>query len=156
MIYTEKTKQAMILAFTAHEKQVDKSGIPYIYHPIYVAERMEDEETTIVALLHDVIEDTNITLSDLKKIGFDFNVIEALTLLTHKNEISYYDYVKNISRNKIATKVKMADLEHNMKLERLNKITDKDLERVKKYKECYSYLKNVLDEDKYCTKKFGK
>ena len=140
MIYTDQTKKAMKICFEAHKNQVDKVGLPYVYHPLHVAEAMNDENTTVVALLHDVIEDTNITIDDIISYGFDEEIVEALKCLTHDKNVDYYDYIKIISFNKIATIVKLADLEHNMDLNRLNNITEKDLDRVKKYKNCYQYL----------------
>ena len=88
MIYTRKTKQAMIIAYQAHAGQIDKTGIPYIFHPLHLAEQCEDEDTTIVALLHDVVEDNeNYTFETLKEYGFDDKIIEALKLLTHQKNI---------------------------------------------------------------------
>ena len=83
MIYTKNTKKALKLCFAAHKEQTDKSGIPYVFHPFHLAEQMETEETTIVALLHDVVEDTDYTLADLTEMGFDRAVIEAIALMTH-------------------------------------------------------------------------
>lgn len=142
MIYTEMTKKAIKLMFEKHKDQVDKSGIPYVFHPFHLAEQMDDEETTITALLHDIVEDTDTTFDDLRKLGFSDNVINALKLMTHDKNIDYFEYVKNISKNPIARKVKIKDLEHNMDTSRLDEVTDKDLERVKKYKKCYKYLLN--------------
>ena len=70
MIYTEQTKKAMKLCFEAHKEQVDKCGMPYVFHPYHLAEQMTDEDTVVAALLHDVVEDTEYTLEDLKEIGF--------------------------------------------------------------------------------------
>ena len=140
MIYTEMTKKAIKLMFEKHKDQVDKSGMPYVFHPFHLAEQMDDEETTITALLHDIVEDTDTTFEDLRKLGFSDNVINALKLMTHDKNIDYFEYVKNISKNPIARKVKIKDLEHNMDTSRLDEVTDKDLERVKKYKKCYKYL----------------
>ena len=142
MIYTEMTKKAIKLMFEKHKNQVDKSGMPYVFHPFHLAEQMDDEETTITALLHDIVEDTNTTFDDLRKLGFSDNVINALKLMTHDKNVDYFEYVKNISKNPIARKVKIKDLEHNMDTSRLDEVTDKDLERVKKYKKCYKYLLN--------------
>lgn len=142
MIYTEMTKKAIKLMFEKHKDQVDKSGMPYVFHPFHLAEQMDDEETTITALLHDIVEDTDTTFEDLRKLGFSDNVINALKLMTHDKNIDYFEYVKNISKNPIARKVKIKDLEHNMDTSRLDEVTDKDLERVKKYKKCYKYLLN--------------
>ena len=141
MIYTPKTKQAIKLCFKAHEGQVDKSGLPYAHHPLHLAEQMDDEDSTIVALLHDVAEDTKYTLKDLKGMGFGDAVIDALTLLTHDENVPYMDYVREIRKNPLATKVKLADLKHNMDLTRLNhEPTEKELQRRKKYQEAEKIL----------------
>lgn len=136
------TKKTIKLMFEKHKDQVDKSGIPYVFHPFHLTEQMDDEETTITALLHDIVEDTDTTFDDLRKLGFSDNVINALKLMTHDKNVDYFEYVKNISKNPIARKVKIKDLEHNMDTSRLDEVTDKDLERVKKYKKCYKYLLN--------------
>lgn len=112
MIYTEMTVKAMRLAYEAHLGQVDYNNIPYIYHPIHLAEQMEDEVTCTVALLHDVVEDTEFTFADLEK-EFPAEVIEALRLLTHEAGEDYFDYVRKIKTNPIAKCVKLADLKHN-------------------------------------------
>ena len=80
MIYTEKTKAALKLCFEAHKNQTDKSGMPYVFHPFHLAEQMKDEKTTIAALLHDVVEDTDYTIGDLEQMGFSPDVLEALKL----------------------------------------------------------------------------
>lgn len=136
MIYTSKTKQAIKLCFKAHEGQVDKSGLPYAHHPLHLAEQMDDETSTIVALLHDVVEDTDYTIEDIKDMNFGDDVMRALELLTHDEDVPYMEYVKLISSDPLATKVKLADLEHNSDLSRLNREpTEKDLERIEKYKD---------------------
>lgn len=132
MIYTEQTKKAMIIAYNAHHGQVDKSGVPYIFHPIHVAEQMETEEECIVALLHDTVEDTNITFEVLEK-EFSATVIEALKLLTHDESIDYFDYVRKLKSNSIAKKVKLADLYHNSDITRMENPTEKDWKRKEKY-----------------------
>lgn len=143
MIYTEKTKHAIKLCFKAHAGQFDKSGIPYAHHPLHLAEQMEDEDSTIVALLHDVVEDTKYSLKDVKGMGFGDNVIEALELLTHDPEVPYMEYIREISTNLLAMKVKLADLEHNSDVSRLNHApTETDLRRIEKYKQAMAYLKN--------------
>ncbi len=133
MIYTEKTKKALKLCFEAHKNQVDKSGAPYVFHPFHLAEQMETEQTTIVALLHDVVEDTNYTLEDLSKMDFGQAVIDALSLLTHDDKVEYMDYVLAIKQNAIAKAVKLADLRHNSDLSRLDVIDQKALKRREKY-----------------------
>ena len=112
MIYTPYTIKAMCIAYTAHREQVDYNGVPYIFHPIHLAEQMDDEVSCAVALLHDVVEDTEITMEQLAK-EFPPEIIEPLKLLTHDDETDYFDYVRRIKSNPIAKKVKLADLAHN-------------------------------------------
>ena len=133
MIYTNLTKKALKLCFEAHRDQVDKTGIPYVYHPFYIAEQMTDELSTVCALLHDVIEDTEYTFDDLSKMGFPKEVIEVLTLLTHDESVPYMDYIKNLSVNQTARQVKLADLRHNSDLTRLDEIDSYSLKRNEKY-----------------------
>ena len=142
MIYTENTKKALKLCFEAHKEQKDKSGLPYVFHPFHLAEQMEDEESTVVALLHDVAEDTDHTLEDIAAMGFSRNVTEALALLTHDETVPYMEYVKALRNNPIARRVKLADLRHNSDLHRLNadQIDEKALARVKKYAEAIRLL----------------
>ncbi len=142
MIYTEKTKKAMKLCFEAHKDQKDKSGLPYVFHPFHVAEQMTDENTTIVALLHDVVEDTDYTLDDLRGMGFGDAVIDALALMTHGSAVPYLEYVAKLKDNPIARQVKLADLRHNSDVSRLDHVDDKALQRVKKYAQAISLLEN--------------
>lgn len=118
MIYTPLTQKAMLLAYDAHHGQLDKGSVPYIFHPIHLAEQMPDELTTIVALLHDVVEDTDLTLDDIAG-DFPPAVIDALRLLTHKPGTNYLDYVRALRNNPIAATVKRADLLHNSDESRL-------------------------------------
>ena len=140
MLYTEMTKKALKLCFDAHKDQVDKSGIPYVFHPFNVAERMMDEDCVIVALLHDVVEDADYTLDDLRAMGFSEAVLEALELMTHKPNVPYMDYIAKLKENPLACEVKHADLRHNSDLSRLGVITEKDLQRVKKYEKAMELL----------------
>lgn len=133
MIYTEMTKKALKLCFEAHKDQKDKSGIPYVFHPFHLAEQMETEETTIAALLHDVVEDTDFTLEDISEMGFSKDVTDALALLTHDDDTPYMEYVAKIKGNPVAKAVKLADLAHNSDLSRLDEVTEKALERREKY-----------------------
>ncbi len=114
MIYTALTNKAIRIAYRAHQGAVDSSGIPYILHPVHLAEQMTDEYTTIVALLHDVVEDTFVTMDDLRAEGFPEEVLEAIGLMTHTDGSPYLEYVAAIKKNPIATAVKLADLRHNM------------------------------------------
>lgn len=140
MIYTQKTKMALKLCFEAHKNQTDKSGIPYVFHPFHLAEQMKDEATTIAALLHDVIEDTDYTMADLEKMGFPADVLEALELLTHNDDTPYMEYVAKITDNPIAKAVKLADLEHNSDLSRLDVVDEKALKRREKYRQAFCLL----------------
>ena len=140
MIYTPLTKKALKISFKAHKDQMDKSGMPYIYHPFHLAEQMNDEYSTCVALLHDVVEDTDITLDELTSEGFPAEIIDALALMTHDDKVPYMDYVRKIKTNPIATKVKQADLEHNSDLTRLDNVDDAALERKNKYRQALFIL----------------
>lgn len=146
MIYTDMTKKALRLCFDAHRDQTDKSGMPYVFHPFHLAEQMDTEETTIVALLHDVVEDSSYTLEDLKEMGYPASVIDALALMTHDPSVPYMEYVKAISTSAIASRVKLADLKHNSDLSRLNKIDEKALARVEKYAAAIKLLESVACE----------
>ena len=141
MINTQLTRKAMIIAYNAHMNQFDKAGVPYIYHPIHLAEQMETETECIVALLHDVVEDTDVTFKDLEK-EFPKDSIEALKLLTHDKKVDYMEYIKAIKKNDIAKKVKIADLIHNSDETRLENITLKDISRKEKYKKALDILEN--------------
>ena len=121
----------------------DKSGLPYVFHPFHLAEQMEDEDTTIVALLHDVIEDTEYTIEDLQKAGFTQNVISAIALMTHDPQMPYMEYVRAIKSNPIARAVKLADLRHNSDMTRLDIITQRDEERAQKYLDAIVILEEV-------------
>lgn len=140
MIYTALTKKAMRIAFEAHKDQTDKNGMPYIYHPIHLAEQMSDELTTCVALLHDVIEDTDMTFEQLEAAGFGAEIIAALRLMTHDEDVPYMDYVAEIKKNAIATKVKLADLKHNSDLSRLDYVDEKAIIRAEKYRKAMDLL----------------
>ena len=148
MLYTELTKKALKISFDAHKDQVDKSGMPYVFHPFHLAEKMDDEYSVCVALLHDVAEDTDITTDDLAREGFPQEVIDALLLLTHDDSVPYMDYVRKIKTNPLATKVKLADLEHNSDLTRLDKVDDAALRRADKYRQAMFLLRFTEPEEK--------
>ena len=134
MIYTELTKKALKLCFEVHKNQLDKSGMPYVFHPFYLATQMSDEICTVCALLHDVVEDSDYTLDDIQKLGFPSEVTDALSKLTHDAATPYMEYVREIRTNPIAKKVKLADLMHNSDLSRLDTVDEKALKRIEKYK----------------------
>ena len=143
MIYTPMTRKAMKIAYNAHAGQADKTGIPYIYHPIHLAESMSDENSVITALLHDVAEDTNITIDDLAREGFHEDILTALTLLTHNPAEEYMDYISRLSTCPLARKVKLADLRHNSDVTRLDSIDEKTARRLEKYSRAIRLLEAV-------------
>ena len=133
MLYTAQTRRAMQIAYAAHHSQFDKSGVPYIFHPFHVAEQLATEEEIVTALLHDVVEDTGISLQQLAEEGFSPAVIEAVRLLTHDEAVPYLDYIDALKTNPIARAVKLADLRHNSDLSRQRDASDKTLKRLEKY-----------------------
>ena len=140
MIYTDNTKKALKLCFEAHKEQTDKSGLPYVFHPFHLAEQMPDENTTVTALLHDVVEDTQYTLDDLRELGFPDAVLDAVALMTHDESVPYLAYVANMKSNPIARTVKLADLRHNSDLSRLDEADAAALKRVEKYRRAMALL----------------
>ena len=140
MIYTELTKKALKLCYAAHRDQVDKSGMPYVFHPFHLAEQMEDEVTAAVALLHDVVEDSSYTLRDLETMGFPPQVLEAVGMMTHDPAVPYLEYAAKLKDNPVARTVKLADLRHNSDLSRLDTVDEKALRRVEKYKQAIRIL----------------
>lgn len=125
--------RAIELAKQHHEGQTDKAGKPYIEHPLRVMNQVESEEEKIVAVLHDIVEDTEISLDDLRSEGFSEEVVSAVECLTKQDGENYDSYIERISFNPLAVKIKLADLEDNSDLTRLPEVTDKDLERIEKY-----------------------
>lgn len=140
MLYTPLTKKALQISFDAHKDQTDKSGLPYVYHPYEVASGLQTETEVCVALLHDVVEDTDITFEQLKEEGFGDDIIFAIKLMTHQKGVPYFDYVRAIKENPIAKSVKLSDLKHNSIVERLDQISDRDRDRIKKYQKAIDIL----------------
>ena len=140
MIYTRLTKKALRLSFEIHKNQYDEGGAPYVYHPFFVAQQMDDEISACVALLHDAVEDSDIMLEDLAEEGFPKSVIEALSIITHESTVPYLEYIRRIKTNPIATKVKLADLRHNSNLDRLEVVDEKAFRRAEKYAFAISLL----------------
>ena len=140
MINTKMTREAMKIAYNAHYNQFDRAGVPYIYHPIHLAENMDSEIACVVALLHDVVEDTDITMEELEK-TFPREVIEILKLLTHDKKVDYMEYIKRIKENEIARKVKIEDILHNADETRWDSITEEDIIRREKYKKALEFLR---------------
>jgi hypothetical protein len=142
MIYTDDTKNALKIAYEAHKDQLDKGGIPYIYHPAHLAENMEDSVSCCVALLHDVVEDTPLTLDDLRAKGVKEDALAAIELLTHEDGVEYMDYVKRIkeSGNQAAIRVKIEDLKHNSDISRRDDPMEKLAKSMEKYKAALEVL----------------
>lgn len=138
------TITAMQVAYTKHAGQVDKAGVPYIFHPYHLAEQLQDEIACTVALLHDVVEDTDTTFEELSE-KFPDEVIEALRFLTRTKDTPYLEYVKNIKKNKIATAVKLKDLEHNMDKARM-RLTHISDEKRKSLFDRYTKAVQILTE----------
>ena len=142
MLHTPLTHKALCIAYRAHEGQRDKAGIPYIFHPFHLAEQMPDELTTCVALLHDVVEDTPLTLDDLAG-DFPPEITNAVALLTHQPGTSYDDYIRALRDDPIAATVKRADLLHNSDEARLAlcPISDAEKNRLReKYQKALTLL----------------
>ena len=131
---------ALSIARKAHEGQLDKAGVDYIEHPIYVASQVDTEEEKAVALLHDVIEDSPVSAEGLLQAGLPETVVTAVQVLTKKKEQDYQIYLETVKKNPLARVVKLADLKHNSDLSRLSSITEKDRERLKKYKKAIDFL----------------
>lgn len=140
--YNEQFQIALELAVEKHKNQTDKAGNPYILHPLHVMENVNSKEGKIVAILHDIIEDTDVTEDYLLKIGLSKRIVDAVVALTRSEDIDYQEYIKNLSSNPLTKEVKLADLEHNMDLKRLPTLEEKDLERNRKYQIAYHYLIN--------------
>ena len=143
MVYTDLTKKAMKLCFEKHKEQKDKTGLPYVFHPFYLATQMDDEYSTVCALLHDVVEDSDVSFDDLINDEYPIEIIDALKLLTHNSDDDYFDYVRKVCTNKLSLKVKIADLKHNSDLSRLDVIDEWALKRQEKYKKALEILKGV-------------
>lgn len=135
-----KLIKAFLLCMAKHWEQRDKAGKRYIWHPIHAMLNVKGYNEKIVALLHDIIEDTDVTILDLKNLKFSKEVIEAVDVISKKKDQEYFSYLELVKNNNIAKKVKIADLKHNSDLKRLRSITQKDIGRAIKYKKALDYL----------------
>lgn len=133
-------QQALAIAEDAHKGQVDKAGVNYIQHPLFVASLVEGELAKTVALLHDVVEDSASTLEDLRMEGLPEEVVQAVGILTKNRDESYEEYLMHVKQNPLARQVKLADLQHNSDLSRLANVTDRDRKRVAKYQKAIAFL----------------
>jgi (p)ppGpp synthase/HD superfamily hydrolase len=138
---TQTLERAIAIAATAHAGQVDKGGAPYILHPLKVMLRMSRLEERIVAVLHDVVEDCDISLEDLRQEGFSEEVLTAIESVTKVPDESYEDFVERAAQNPIGRVVKLADLEENSDLSRIASPSWEDLERIEKYRRAIGRLR---------------
>ena len=134
-------EKALQIAVKAYSGQIDKAGSAYIFHPIRVSNRCSTDDERIVALLHDTIEDTEVTAEYLLMEGFPRNIVDAILSVTRNEDESYDDFIKRSRLNPIGRQVKLHDLEDNMDITRLNELTEKDIYRLNKYIKAYKYLK---------------
>lgn len=130
---------ALQIAKKAHSKQVDKAGKDYILHPMKVASYMDTDTEKAVAYLHDVLEDTDVTEDELRKM-FPNEIVDGVITLTHRKDESYFEYISRVSTSKLAKKVKIADLLHNLDITRIKEPTKQDYLRLEKYEEAILYL----------------
>lgn len=144
MIYSPLVNRALRLAYAAHAGQLEENGVPYIFHPYHLAEQMDDELSICVALLHDVVEDTAVTLEQLRE-AFPPEVVEAVGLLTHDPDTDYFAYVRKLKDNPLARKVKLADLAHNSDQTRWADI-EVDPARLQRWREKYRRAREILTE----------
>ena len=141
---SEMIAAARLIAKLAHKGQKDKAGIDYFTHPEAVAAMLETPEEKTVGYLHDTVEDTDVTVEEIRAV-FGDEIADAVALMTHADGVPYMDYVKEIGKNPLARKVKLADLTHNMDISRIPNPTQRDYDRIeKKYKPAYVYLKGSL------------
>ncbi|MGE0133559.1 MAG: HD domain-containing protein [Dehalococcoidia bacterium] len=131
---------ALAIAVEAHRGQVDKAGQPYILHPLRVMARLSTPEERLVAVLHDVVEDSPTTLDDLRAAGFDEAVVRAVGFLTRREGETYEAFIERVDGDALARRVKLADLEDNMTLTRLRELDERAVERLQRYMRAYRRL----------------
>lgn len=145
-------ERALQIAAKAHEGQKDKEGLPYVLHPLRVMMAVEGEEAQVVAVLHDVVEDTPVTLDDLRQAGFSEAVLAAVQCVTHHKDEPYADYVVRCKGNEVARRVKLADLGDNSRLDRTilrPQRLQQDLARIRRYALSYKFLTDQISEEQY-------
>ena len=140
MLYTALTKKALALACSVHKDQTDRFGMPLIAHVIHVAERMTDEDTAVVDLLHETVERGCLTLSDLRKEGFPEKIVSAVDALTYRGERQYVRFIRRVRENRIAAAVKAADLRHDTDITRMDAISDEETRLLQKYERALKVL----------------
>ena len=133
-------EDAIIFATEAHRGQVDKAGNPYILHPLRLMCSQQNDTERIIAVLHDVVEDTDYTLDDLRKMGYEEDIVEAVDCLTRREDETYEEFIHRIKPNRLARRVKLADLQDNMDIRRAGLLQEKDLERLQRYQNAWFEL----------------
>ncbi len=142
-----RIERALERALAAHRGQRDRAGAPYILHPLHLMSRVgDDADAMVVALLHDVVEDSPLTLDTLRMDGFPAFIVEAVDALTRREGEAYTAFIERAGRNPLARRVKLADIEHNMDLRRLDVLHARDVERLERYHAAYRYLRALTDE----------
>ncbi|WP_440110089.1 GTP pyrophosphokinase [Paenibacillus sp. QZ-Y1] len=144
VLVSSELSKAIAIAADLHSSQIDKGGNPYILHPLRVMMKMDDNTSMIVAVLHDVVEDTYFSIQDIEKCDFSTEVIEALRSVSREKGESYMNFIRRCKKNEIGHRVKIADIEDNMDLNRIPNPTKTDFDRVKKYEKA---LKELLNEE---------
>ena len=134
-------ERAIGIAAKAHRERVDKAGQPYIIHPLSLMLRFDDLDAMMVAVLHDTVEDSDLTLGELKEEGFSNTVVAAIDALTRREGESYDDLISRLASNPLARRVKLADLEHNMDVRRIGSLQPSDLERLDRYHRAWLHLR---------------
>ena len=137
-------ERAIAIATKAHEGQFDKGGNSYIEHPLHVMSKMNTVEEKIVAVLHDVVEDTNVTLEDLKKEGFSSEIIEGIDSVTRRKDETYKEFILRAKENTIGREVKIQDLLQNKDLSRIHNPTEADFSRIKRYDDALLALGEII------------
>lgn len=149
---TATLEDAIALALEKFRGVQDKDGQPYILHLLRVMMNVEQPEARIVGVLHDIVEDTQVTLTDLRKLGFSTSILEGVEFITHLSGISYCDYVIRLRSNEIARACKIADLNDNYRLDRVayrDGYTESDAKRLQRYVLSYQFLRDKIDETTY-------
>ncbi|MFB0845055.1 GTP pyrophosphokinase [Paenibacillus oleatilyticus] len=132
--------KAILIATAAHQAQLDKGNQPYILHPLRLMLQAPDNDSKIVAVLHDVIEDTDVTIEALRQEGFAEHLLEALDCLTRRDNETYEEFLQRIKPNALARVVKLLDLEDNRDVRRIKSLSEKDFERLQRYEKAVNYL----------------
>lgn len=147
MLYTPRTRAAMKISYTAHQDQVDHSGLPLVMHVLHIAEDMPDEDTTVSALLHEILDTTAWTVGDLRKEGVPEPVLEALSVLIRAPDEPYSEYIDRVGQNRIARCIKLADLRHEIDPGRFDMITKQDMAQISRCRAAISRLEAIHDPD---------